>query len=676
MMFTTEMIQLFAVVLGKDRERVTEALLREGVMQFINVSEVEGEGEGRDNLSAVKPKVSLTDISDLRKRIEGFLHTGDIIPSAPRETDLNDRVAVNVEQEKARLDKISGERESIRERQRTIQQEILKLEDIRRQVGLHGIGLSDVTLPAKHSFISMQIGKLPVPNVKQLEDGLRDLPSLNVAMGRENDMAHHLLISMKRDSERINKILANARWTKIELPAELQSVKKDVFKELSVKLKTLSDEQKKLETNVNDLVRKEDKRLREIWINLRVNELFFKIQANFKSSSRTVIFTGWLPSSKKEKLTERVKKACEDRCYLEWNEAGSKGIIGDEVPVKFNNPKMLAPFQMLVSNFGIPEYGTIDPTPFVMPLYLSMFGLMFADVGQGLVLAMLGILGVSVLKKNEAKEGLYHLSWLIIWCGLSSMFFGALFGSFFGMGLFTPLWFDFHGIISGHSAHSSVVNDVYDILSIAIYFGISVIALGLLFNWINIIRTKKWMELFFDKGGIIGGWIYGGCIYIASYMIAHDYKELPSGMTLFLLAGLPSLLLFVKEPYHYFRHGRGQSDGKPGLALALLNFLMEWIVELLEIFSGYLSNTLSFMRVAGLGIAHVCLMISFFTLAGMTSGIASVLILILGNILVIGLEGLTAGIQALRLSYYEFFTKFFHGTGQLYTPISLSSSHK
>jgi len=100
---------------------------------------------------------------------------------------------------------------------------------------------------------------------------------------------------------------------------------------------------------------------------------------------------------------------------------------------------------------------------------------------------------------------------------------------------------------------------------------------------------------------------------------------------------------------------------------------MKWLVELLEIFSGYLSNTLSFMRVAGLGIAHVCLMVSFFALAEMTSGLWSVLVLIAGNVLVIALEGLSAGIQALRLNYYEFFTKFFHGTGTLYTPISLAS---
>ncbi len=674
MIFTTEMIQLFAVVLGRDCERVTEALLREGVMQFINISQLDSENP--DSISAVKSQVPLTEISDLRKRVEGFLHTGGIIPSPPNETDLNDRAGVDVQRESIRLDKMARERDNIRERQRTIQQEILKLEDIKRQVDLYGIGISDVTLPAKHSFISMQIGKLPASNVRQLEDGLKDLPSLNIAMGQENDMAHHLLISMKRDSESINKILANAGWSRVELPSELKSVKKDVFTELAKRLEKLADEQKQIEEQVNDLIRKEEKHLTEVWVNLRVNELFQKIQANFKSSSRTVIFTGWLPSSKKEILTRKIKQACEDRCYLEWNEAHSKGIIGDAVPVSFNNPKTLAPFQMLVKNFGVPKYGTIDPTPFVMPLYLAMFGLMFGDVGQGLVLAIAGSLGVHFWKKDQAKEGLCNLAWLIIWCGCSSVLFGVLFGSYFGKSLFPPLWFDYHGIIAGHSVYKSTVNDIFDVLAITIYFGISVIFLGLLFNWINIIRQKKWAELIFDKGGILGGWIYAGGIYVVSYMVSHDFKGVPPGAVLFFLVGLPALLLFIKEPYHYFKHESGQSGEKSNLLFALINFLMEWFVELLEIFSGYLSNTLSFMRVAGLGIAHVCLMISFFTIAGMTSGIASIGILILGNMLVICLEGLSAGIQALRLNYYEFFTKFFHGTGQLYTPISLDSRDK
>jgi V/A-type H+-transporting ATPase subunit I len=140
-----------------------------------------------------------------------------------------------------------------------------------------------------------------------------------------------------------------------------------------------------------------------------------------------------------------------------------------------------------------------------------------------------------------------------------------------------------------------------------------------------------------------------------------------------MLVGLPAILLFVKEPYHYLRHRRSHENSGQNPIFAVPGFLMAWFVELLEIFSGYLSNTLSFMRVAGLGIAHASLMVSFFTLADMTEGIFSFLILVVGNALVIALEGLTAGIQALRLTYYEFFTKFFHGTGKLYTPISLAS---
>ncbi len=670
MMFTTEMIQLFAVVLGKDSQRVTEVLLREGVMQFINTSEIEG--RKLESLSTVSPQASTKEITDLRGRIEGLLHASGIIPTTPKEADLNNHVPVDIEKEKNFLDQIDRERNGIRERQRAIQQEILKLEDIKRQVELYGLGLSDLPLKAKHSFLAIQTGRIPASNAKKLEDELRGLPLLNVTLGREDDIAYYLLISMKREKEQISKILSGVGWMNIELPDELQSVKEDIFKEVSVKLKTLTDEQKKLETNVTDLIKKHEEHFGQTWVNLRITELFSTIQTNFKSSSRTVIFTGWLPASKKEKLIEKIHKSCGGRCYLEWQQPGGKETIDDEVPVQFNNPKILAPFQMLVSNFGIPEYGTIDPTPFVMPLYLSMFGLMFADVGQGLILAMLGVLGVFLLKANPEKQGLLTLSWLIIWCGLSSIIFGTLFGSYFGVAFFKPLWFDFHGIISGHNIGNSAINDIFDILLITIYFGISVIFLGLLFNWINIIRTGKWAELFFDKGGILGGWIYGGGIYIAYYMIKHDYKEFPPGMVTFILIGLPALLLLIKEPYHYLRHQTTQKLNP----FLILNFLMQWIVELLEIFSGYLSNTLSFMRVAGLGIAHVSLMISIFTIAKMTSGVMSVVILILGNILVIGLEGLTAAVQALRLSYYEFFTKFFHGTGKLYTPISLNSSYK
>ncbi|MBP7051667.1 MAG: hypothetical protein KBE65_11680 [Phycisphaerae bacterium] len=672
MIFTSRMTQLFAVVLQKDAERVTESLLGEGVMQFISTSEI---GEPAQHAAPVVAGVqaSLTEISDLRKRIEGLLHTVGVIPSPPSQTDLTRRVAVDLEKEKGLLTRIDTERTAIRERQRELQQEVLKLEDIRRQMVLYGAGLSDITASAPRSFIAMQTGKIAGSNASRFEEGLREFPSVSIPVGRERDSVHYLLISMKRDAERVQRVLDGAGWVPIELPEELRSVKEDAFKELSAKIETLAEEQKKLETQADDLVKREVPHLREVWSHLRVSELLHRIQTHFTPVSRTMVFTGWLPAEKQARLTEAIRRASEGRCYLEWHEASGRDPLGDEVPVRLDNPRVLAPFQMLVSNFGVPRYGTIDPTPLVMPLYLAMFGLMFADVGQGLVLMSLGVLGLVLPRIRAAGRGWHQLSWLIVWCGLSSVFFGLLFGSFFGMAVLEPLWFDFHGIVTGHQPEGSAVKDVFDILAITIYFGITVIGIGLLFNWVNIVRTGKWAELIFDKGGVLGAWMYAGGIYVAFYLVAHDYGQFPSRGRLLLLVGLPAILLLLKEPYHRWCREGEPSASRTNPVLAALNAMMHWVVELLEIFSGYLSNTLSFMRVAGLGIAHVCLMISFFTLAEMTSGIASILLLILGNILVIALEGLSAGIQALRLSYYEFFTKFFHGTGKLYTPISLDS---
>lgn len=669
MMFTTQMTQLFAVVLEKDRANVTQTLLREGVMQFIGVSEIDA--EGINNVLIDKSNVSETDVSDMRKRVEGILNTINIVPSVPKDIDLKGQKPIQIEQEKDYLNNVDAQRENIRERQRSIQQEILKLEDLKRQINLYGMDLSGMSLQVKHSILLIKTGKLSVSNSKKLEEELEGLPALNVPLAQDKETIHHLLICMKKDRDKIEGILSKVGWADVELPKEIVSDNRDLFGGLNSKLEAFVTEQKDLRKKVTDLLKKEEPHLRELWTGLRINELYYRIQANFKASSRTVVFAGWLPTSKLKSLVDKIMQACGNRCYLEWHEAGSREIVNYEVPVQLKNPKIFAPFQMLVSNFGIPQYGTIDPTTFVMPVYLIMFGLMFPDVGQGLVLAGLGVLGAFQYKNNDKKKGMYNLSWLIIWCGLSAVLFGALFGSYFGMRLIRPLWFDYHGIILGHGSGSSIIKGLSDILAITIYFGITVIVLGLIFNWINLIRTGSWLELFFDRGGLLGGWIYIGGIVVASYMVSHDYKGFPPSNTVFLLVGLPSLLLIVKEPYLFWKYDGTRKKFNP--LVVIPNVLMEWIVELLEIFSGFLSNTLSFMRVAGLGIAHVSLMIAVFTIAEMTSGVFSILILVFGNILVIGLEGLSAGIQALRLNYYEFFTKFFHGSGKLYTPISLSS---
>ncbi|HUX21096.1 MAG TPA: V-type ATPase 116kDa subunit family protein, partial [Spirochaetia bacterium] len=168
---------------------------------------------------------------------------------------------------------------------------------------------------------------------------------------------------------------------------------------------------------------------------------------------------------------------------------------------------------------------------------------------------------------------------------------------------------------------------------------------------------------------------YAAGVWVAWFYVTHEYRELPSSSLLLVLLGLPALLLGAKPVVEFFIEKR--EHGKKFGAFTIVDILMGWIVEILELSTRYLSNTLSFMRVAGLGIAHVSLMIAFFDIARLAGGghmnLWSIVVLLFGNLLVIVLEGLSAGIQALRLNYYEFFSKFFSGTGRAYAPISLKS---
>jgi len=689
MIFPTPMVQLLAVVLDRDVDKVTEELLSQGAMHFMNVTETRARWSER--ISSLHPKISPEKIADIRKRVESFLYKTGRDEGGTQEEGFRDvygyqklkideRKPLNIEAMGEKLNKLSLDIEKISERQRKVQQEIDSLENIKVQFKLHGLNLIGEGIGGQYSFISIRIGALPAGRVQLMKDELSGLPSVAVPLSQDKTTARFLVVTLKRDTGKVDSILESHGWKPVELSEETRTLREDVAGDLTGKVARMQDEYTRLDNEKKAIIDKNTEELQSMWAQLRMNELFFKIQNYFRRTSKTVIFSGWLPAEKRTDLVNTIYSVTKGQCYIEWHNPQELSKESGEIitpPVQFSNPRIFKPFQMIVTNYGIPEYGTIDPTPFVAVSYLIMFGLMFADVCQGLILVLLGISGTFFLKGK--KEGLQNISRLIIWCGLSSLITGVLFGSYFGMGWVRPLWFDFHGIISGNPHKQSVIMDIFDILTIALYFGIFVISMGLLFNWINLGIKRRWVALILEKTGLVGGWLYGGGIYAAWWLVSHNYRELPGFRILFLIVGLPAALLFLKHPVLFIVRRKHHPE-EPFTLFTPMNLIMEGVVELIEVFSRYLSNTLSFLRVAGFGIAHVSLMAAFFELARMASGgeagnysLWSVLILICGNVLVIGLEGLSAGIQSLRLNYYEFFTKFFSGSGEIYSPVSLRS---
>lgn len=701
-MISSPMAQLFALIIDRDADKVTEELLRLGVVHFINMVDFDPEWaySTREVLSAD----SSQRISDTKRRIESLMHLVGIYPElfegfGPEAHKIEAGGLVDFEKERAIVEKISEELENIRKEQRIVQAEIEKLKGIEKQLEGYGMNIRSLGLKSDYSLISIQTGIIPQANLSRLNEALRGVPSAALPFAIKNEMLDLLLIFMKRDAQAVETILKGVGWRAVEISQELRDIhelkgtEKDVSQGIQRTLTHLHEEREKLEKKEALHIEENAKSLKEIWIRLRIRELFDKVQSFFMKTSRTVVFSGWVPEGKREVLSRSIIKVTKGNCYLEWHEP--KELVKEKppaIPVQLRNPRLLAPFQMLVTRYGIPEYGSIDPTPFVTVSYLIMFGLMFADVGHGAVLALLGIVGMLFFKRKNRRlkiqgtafaatrnDSRLFLAMLVAWCGCASIASGFLFGSFFGMRLLPPLWFDFHGIVLGSPDTGSYVNDIFDILRLTLYFGIAIIGIGFLFNWINHILKKRWRELFFFRDGLPGGWIYGGGAYTAWYLASHGYKALPELSLLFFLMGIPVVLLLIQPMIHFFREKKGERAER----LTLFTFFysgMEWMVELFEIVSSYLSNTLSFMRVAGLGIAHASLMIAFFRLARMASapgtgyGFFPVLIIVSGNILVIVLEGLVAGIQSLRLHYYEFFSKFFHGSGEPYSPLGLKSS--
>jgi V/A-type H+-transporting ATPase subunit I len=669
MIFTESMQQVVAVVLDHHADAVTKELLRLGLLHFVSITEVDREVGAQ--VEAVTPKVAETLITEIRRRIEGFYDmVEEKIPSGEA-LKVEDLQAVDLEETNKLLDTLAAGVQTIRDRQSARQQEILRLGDIQRQLELFGSLGEVVEARSQYSYLSLHTGSVRSSLLDSFQAALGEIPNVYIEIGIQDNQTLLLLITMKRDEALVDRVLDKFGWTDVHLPRELSGKKDQVREELKHKLQLLHDEQEELKTRADSLIREKLPVLERMWSNLRLNELYARVQSFFSKTARTVIFSGWLPSDKRTVVTEAVRRVTGGRCYLEWH-AGRE--VSREhpasVPVQMHNPQFLSPFQMLVTNYSIPEYGSIDPTPLVAVAYLIMFALMFGDAGHGAVLLLLGTLG-SLLYRG-ARSGVRNLLRLIAYCGGAAVIAGVLFGSYFGMQWFPPLWFDYHGVVAGHGG-GGFVTDIYGILVITIYFGIAVIALGLALNWINCVAKGRWFRLLFDKGGLIGGWIYAAGVYVAVFFVRHDYKQLPDANLLILLIGIPVLLLTVKPVLEYLLH----KPRKPFTLLTPVDFFMEWIVEILEIFSGYLANTLSFMRVAGLGIAHVSLMVAFFSIAGMIGGpsgnftIGSYLVLIAGNVLVILLEGLSAGIQSLRLNYYEFFSKYFSGSGRAYAPVTL-----
>jgi len=340
--------------------------------------------------------------------------------------------------------------------------------------------------------------------------------------------------------------------------------------------------------------------------------------------------------------------------------AASSVLVGDTQvpPTMLHNAWLFRPFEMFVEMYGLPNYHDLDPTPFVAVTFCLLFGIMFGDLGQGALLLIGGLL-LEKIKHNR-------LAGIVGRAGLTSMIFGFLFGSVFGVEtLLNPV----HQSLFGVREKLFEVMDASATMPLligAVAIGAVLILMTMIINIYLNIKRKEMAEALFSQNGVAGFIFYGYIILFLIGMFMPDMLPFNPGSKplMILFVGVPVVLFFMKEPLNGLMKGEGLTPHQ-----GWGNFVLEEVFEVLEIILSFVTNSLSYLRVGGFVLSHAGMMLVVMTLVKMT-GNAGPVVFVLGNLFVMGLEGLIVGIQTLRLEYYEMFSRYFVGNGKKFTMIS------
>jgi len=345
---------------------------------------------------------------------------------------------------------------------------------------------------------------------------------------------------------------------------------------------------------------------------------------------------GWAPVRGLSELTETL--------------AGQGGAVvplarprGVQPPTLLKSAGQQGGSRILVDTYGTVPYADLDPSRLAGLAYVLMFGMMFGDVGQGALLLLAGLLLRSGrIRRLEKLTRVWHF---VAGAGLASMVFGLLYGEAFGpTGLLPVLWLD-------------PLSDPTSLLLAALAFGAALLAGAYVLGTINRVREGGWAYALYARSGVAGSLLLVS-VGLLVWGLTGGIAPLVQAAVVLGLAAL--ILIFI---------GLLAEAGGGGTGL------IQAFVELVDTVIRLGSNLVSFARLAAFGLMHAALMMVVWQgtaalWAADWRALAAVLVFILGNALAFALEALVAAIQALRLEYYELFSRIFQVEGRPFHPWS------
>lgn len=578
----------------------------------------------------------------LVERIEAMAgEIGAALPDTPpRKLEAGDRDQQFLDALNNKFSDLRSERDSLQDQQRLCEDAIAQYS--------HFLSLkANVDEITDCAHVKARFGFLPQAGYNKLMSSYADDPYiLFVPCSQTKEGYWGIYLTPRSHSQETDGIFSMLYFEPLRVPGAAGSPAEIVehFREnLEVVQKALTE----IDTQVREEWSRNEDKIETIYAAARYAAAVFSLRHFAAVKGQHFFCVGWVPAREVDAITQVARQIPDLRVTVDDPDKAGHTTP----PTKLRNPWFVRPFEFFVEMYGLPDYDETDATPFVALTFTVLFGIMFGDVGQGIVLTLF-----SLFMWKVKHNALFHL---MIPCGIASTCAGFVYGSFFGYeNLLDPLY---HALGMA-SKPVAVMESITGILLFAVYIGVVLVLAAMGMSIYTQWRRGLLGSVLFGTNSITGVLTYlAGVNLVSAFMGAWQFMPVAPSAVILVLGLLSLLFAEVLAPLV-----NGEPDWKPADGWG--NYMMQNVFELLESVLSYLSNTISFLRVGAFVIVHASMMMVVFTLAGEPANLA---VVVIGNLVVIALEALLSAIQGIRLEFYEMFSRFYTGGGRRFEALDL-----
>jgi V/A-type H+-transporting ATPase subunit I len=549
---------------------------------------------------------------------------------------------------------LKKENDELNSKLENLQEKTSQLNHVKDMLSRMELMRIDLAVVEELKLIYVAVASVPAKNFDALETALASLPIYVNHSTLSKEKIFAILATPSKHRTDVDRLIKTYHAEIFRIPENLPKNIEMALKEVNNLLRDNQEKEKQVYDSIKKLGETNKENLAS-WTEISENLLsIFNAETKILQSGRIVTLKGFVPTKRLGELNSRVTDTLEGKAIVIPNEE----LEARQPPTRILNNRFIKPFEELTRLYGLPKYDEIDPTPVIAITFPILFGLMFGDVGHGLVLLVGGLALGMLIKTNQSMK---NVCFVMAACGIGAIVAGLLFGEFFGIALpWGPLWF-------------SPFDNVFQFLIFSLFVGIAQIVSGIVLEMVNFSIRRNIADALLTSLPKIAFYI-GGVYLIVIYQL--NFGAWLAGPILFAI--VPFIILVVGKPlYLVAAKPKNYTKGEH----AEMDTLSGRLFEGGDLLTRLLSNTISYSRILALLMAHWALILVTYTIAGLvgTSNILAVIlsgvIIVGGNIFVLALEGLIVFIHTLRLHFYEWFSKFYAGTGIEFHPFKQNFRH-